>query len=236
MQPAQTLTNQHLTRQMDLIPIEVLREPITIIGAGAVGSWTALALAKMGFGDITVFDHDVVDVENLNSQFYPHSAVGQLKVSALSDLVKSFTGIKITTHAMRYTVGTHPGIVIAAVDSMEARKLIWENHKGLGAGTRAIIDPRMGAEQALLYVMNPLSETDAESYEKSLYTDDEAVHERCTAKATIYTANLLSGLVCKAVKDLVTRPDYLRTAQWNIKENAFHAWRKTTPEERSTYV
>lgn len=215
------LTNVHLTRQMDLIPVDVLGEKITVIGAGAIGSWTTLALAKMGFCNLTVYDHDTVDEENLNSQFYPHHFVGQNKAAALSSMVEVFTGNKIAWHAQKYTGGILPGIVIAAVDSMDARRMIWENHVGKSPFTKAIIDPRMGAEQALLFVMNPMDGKDIVAYQASLYSDDDAVQERCTSKAVIYTANMLSGLVCKAVKDLLTRPDYLRTAQWNIRGDDF---------------
>lgn len=217
--------HQHLTRQADLIPIDRLNVPITIIGAGAVGSWTTLALAKMGFTQLTVFDHDKIDIENMNCQFYPMSAIGKSKAVVLANMVQDFTGVRINHVPGKYEKGTFPGFVISAVDSMEVRKLIWEEHKDVAPHTRAILDPRMGAESALLYVMNPMSERDQESYERSLYTDSAAVQEKCTAKATIYTANMLSGLVCKAVKDLITRPDYLRTAQWNIAENAFEGYR-----------
>lgn len=217
---------QHLTRQLDLIPLDVLGEPITIIGAGAIGSWTALALAKMGFGNLTVWDDDTVSIENMNCQFYPMDAIGDAKAAALADMVDRFTGVKIQVRNERYAKGTFPGIVVAAVDSMECRKLIWENHAKSGYLTRAIIDPRMGAENALLYVMNPNDDADRRAYPKSLYSDADAMPERCTAKATIYTANMLAGLVCKAVKDLMTKPDYLRHAQWNIAGNAFEGHSK----------
>lgn len=217
--------NEHLTRQADLIPEQALGEQITIIGAGAIGSWVTLALAKMGFENLTVYDHDTIEIENMNSQFYPMRCIGESKVQALCKLVHDFTHVKVTGRPCKYEKGTFPSIVIAAVDSMAVRRTIWENHKGKAFGTRAIIDPRMGAENALLYVMNPMSDADAKSYAASLYSDKEATQERCTAKATIYTANMLSGLVCKAVKDLVTRPDYLRIAQWNIANDAFQGYR-----------
>ncbi len=223
------LINEHLTRQSDLIPSDKLGIPITIIGAGAVGSWTALALAKMGCTCIEVWDFDKVDTVNLNSQFYPVSAVGQPKVRALEKLIEDFTGSigTITTWNKPYTAGTFPGIVITAVDSMAVRKLVWEQHKNVSFPTKVIIDPRMGAEQASLYVMNPMSEQDQISYEKSLYSDEASVQEPCTAKATIYTANLIAGLICKAVKDqIVGKPNYLRTAQWNIAEDELLCFRK----------
>lgn len=211
--------NEHLTRQLDLVPLEILGEKITIIGAGAIGGWVTLSLAKMGFSDITVYDYDKVDVVNLNSQFYRQGDVGEHKVSALQKLVKDFTGVSISATTMKYERGIFPGIVIAAVDSMQVRKTIWENHANKAPFTKAIIDPRMGAESALLYVMRPMGAKDQKSYTKTLYSDQDAVAERCTAKSTIYTANLLSGLVVKAVKDLLTQPDYLRSAQWDIAAN-----------------
>jgi tRNA A37 threonylcarbamoyladenosine dehydratase len=36
-----------LTRQADIIPEHILKKQITIVGAGAVGSFTTLALAKI---------------------------------------------------------------------------------------------------------------------------------------------------------------------------------------------
>lgn len=219
------MEHEHLTRQLDLIPLEVLSEKITVIGAGAIGGWVTLSLAKMGFDDITVFDFDKVDVVNLNSQFYRTKDIGRHKAAALQELVESFTDVKIKAFLTPYEKGIFPGIVISAVDSMEVRRTIWANHAGKSPFTKAIIDCRMGAEEGLLYVMKPMSKHDQKSYQKSLYSDAEAVQERCTAKSTIYCANMLSGLVVKAVKDLLTRPDYLRSAQWSIAENEFFGFK-----------
>ena len=214
-------SNEHLTRQLDIVPLDILGEKITVIGAGAIGGWTTLALAKMGFSNIAVIDFDKVDTVNMNSQFFRFKDIGKPKVLALQELVSDFTEIKITAVNDMYTSASFSGTVISAVDSMKVRKQIWEAHVSNPYATRAIIDPRMGAQQALLYVMDPKSQKDREDYPKSLYTDDAAEQERCTAKATIYTANLLSGLVVKAVKDILTRKDYLRIAQWDIAENDF---------------
>lgn len=222
-----TFQNEHLTRQMDLVPLSVLAEPITIIGAGAIGGWVTLALAKMGFANITVFDFDKVDTVNMNSQFYRFIDIGRSKVNALYTLVDDFTGVKIQAKNEPYERGAFRGIVIAAVDKMSVRRKIWEEHVKSPYATRAVIDPRMGAESALLFVMDPKSDKDKADYSKSLYDDDSALQERCTAKATVYTANLLSGLVVKAVKDLLTQQDPLRTAQWDIANNQFLAWTRS---------
>jgi molybdopterin/thiamine biosynthesis adenylyltransferase len=206
--------------------MDILGTPVTIIGAGAIGGWTTLALAKMGFTDLTVWDGDKVDVVNLNSQFYRFKDVGRNKVDALKDLVKEFTGVDISENSRHYGSGIFSGVVVSAVDSMAARSTIWQNHREVSPHTKAIIDPRMGAQEALLYVIDPRVRADIEAYEKTLYSDSQAVQERCTAKATIYTANLLSGMVVKAIKDLLTQPDYLRVVQWNIASNDLLAFRR----------
>lgn len=224
------LTNQHLTRQLDILPISALGETIHIIGAGAIGSLTALSLAKMGFSNIFVFDDDKVEIENMNCQFYRFSDIGKHKVYALTELIKDFTGVAIEPIAKRYNgEGPLPGIVISAVDSMKARKTVWDAHVGIAPSTKVIIDPRMAVETALMFVMNPMSEKDAKAYEASLYTDENAVQERCTAKATMYTAQLLSGLVAKAVKDVVTKSSYPRVVTWSIKEDQMLAHRSAQP-------
>lgn len=218
--------NEHLTRHLDILPPEKLGVPISIVGAGAIGSWTTLALAKMGFADITVYDMDTIEIENMNCQFYRFADIGKNKAEALHDLVKDFTNVEIEVVPEAYKGGLLKGIVISAVDSMEVRKLIWDSHKNKAHNTKCIIDPRMGAEIAMLFTMDPMDGQDQASYEKSLYTNENAEQERCTAKSTIYTANMLSGLVAKTVKDLVTDGPYPRTAIWSIAENDFRAWSK----------
>lgn len=211
----------HLLRHAGIVPLEVMGEEITIIGAGAIGSFTVLQLAKVGFGNIRVFDFDKVEDVNLGSQFYRFSDVGVPKVEALKNLVYDFTKIRIEGINAKYEGGMFPGIVISAVDSMKVRKLIFDEHREKSHATRAIIDPRMGAETALLYTVLPMNKADCRDYEKTLYTDERAESEPCTEKSTIYCANMLSGLVVKTVKDIVTKKSFLKSAAWSIKENDF---------------
>lgn len=219
----------HLTRQLDIIPMNRLGQQITIIGAGAIGSVAAITLAKMGFGNISVWDMDVVSEENMNCQWYKMSDIGKLKVDALRDLVKEFSGYSIMPVAKEYVQGTFPGIVISAVDSMAVRVSIFNQHKE-AYNTNYIIDPRMAAEYALMYCMRPWDKQDIESYTKTLYTDGDAVQEKCTAKATMFTSTLISGMVCKAVKDIVVGDLPPRSMVWDIKQNSLLAWRNDGKE------
>ena len=226
----------HLTRQLDVIPLDVLGHKIQVIGAGAVGSFTALNLAKMGFSDITVYDYDTIDNENMNCQFYRMSDIGRPKVVALKEIINEFTGVEITAVNKPYLGGTLPGIVISAVDSMDVRRKIWEEHYLKAFNTPLIIDPRMSVEFAMAYAMNPMDRDDNKSYHATLYSDHEAVQERCTAKSTVYTATMLAGLVCTIVKSRLTQEedgDYIRNAQWDIPTGSMQAWKKCHGTEQA---
>lgn len=220
------LTHQAISRQLDLVPPSILDKPVTIIGAGAIGSWTTLALAKMGFKNITVFDHDEVDIVNMSSQFYGIVDIGEKKAESLKFNIREISDIEISSVNERWNGMKLNGIVVMAVDSMKTRKQIFEAHK-FSAGTDWLIDARMGAETMLLYAINPSSSTDQAFYEKTLYTDEEAMQAPCTAKSTTYCALICSGLVAKTVRDVIMRQPYLRNLSFSLKGNDWLAFPRT---------
>lgn len=224
------MDKNHLIRQMEAIPLEVLETPLTFIGAGAIGSHAAMACAKMGMSKIHVIDPDIVSEENMNAQGFPLDAIGKPKVVALRDEIKRHTGTEITFAESIYTEGRFPGIVVMSVDNMATRIRIYEEHKATAHQTKAFIDPRMAIETALMYVMNPMDPKDQKAYEKTLYSDEDAVPERCTNKSTIYTASMLAGHVVKAIKDLITGNPYLRVLIWDIKNNEYEGYPSEVPK------
>ena len=72
-------------RQLDILDPKSMDVPVTIIGAGATGSFTALSLAKMGIRNITIYDFDTVEEHNLPNQFYRQCDLGKRKVEALRE-------------------------------------------------------------------------------------------------------------------------------------------------------
>lgn len=216
---------EHLTRQHDILPMNSLSVPITVIGAGAIGSFTVLSLAKMGFFNLTVWDFDEVSPENMNCQWYRISDIGKPKVLALKEIIKEFTDTDISAIPSKWEDESLDGIVISAVDSMRVRKSIWSHVKDRWQ-VKWFVDPRMAAEYALNYVIDPSDHKDQKTYEKTLYSDAEAVQEPCTAKATMYTAAMIAGYVAKQVKDIVTGGSYARVTQWDIGQNNQLSWSK----------
>lgn len=213
-----------LERQAGLLPIPNLNYPITIIGAGGIGSFTVLGLVKMGFTNITVYDFDSVSTPNVGTQLYGERQVTLSKTEALKNVIAlcGDANARITTRG-RYLGGRIDGIMIVAVDSMAERKKIWASMIGTDnfVYCTAYIDARMGAEHINFYAINPTSHTERAVYQATLYDDTQALQEPCTARATVYTGFLVAGLICKTVRDLLDySPDAPHIAQWNIRDNA----------------
>ena len=74
-----------------------------IVGAGGLGSPAALYLASAGVGHITLIDHDVVDVTNLQRQIaHTQERVGQLKVESLQQAIAQINPeVQVNTVAHR---------------------------------------------------------------------------------------------------------------------------------------
>lgn len=210
----------YITRHADIIPEVSLGLKINVVGAGAIGSHAIMALARMGFGNITVWDYDEVDPINMNCQGFTIADIGKPKVEALARHVEEAIGFKIHIENKMWKFSPLSGVVICAADSMEVRKNMWKACRNASH----FIDPRMGAELAQLYVMKPNNLKDEEAYPKTLFPDSEAVRAPCTAKSTIYTAYLLSGLVAKVVKDIAVSEKYTRIIDWNIRKNIMQSW------------
>lgn len=214
---------EFFTRHRDLIPQEAYDKRINVVGAGAIGSFVVLSLAKLGFRNIHVYDFDTIETENISSQFYPVDSIGEPKVAALARMVAGFTGIEIIpkNHKVDESVNLTGAFTICAVDSMAVRKELYENV----VLSDWLIDPRMSAEYASINVLRMDSEeTEHENYSRTLYSDGEAVQERCTAKTTMYTVLLIAGQVSKMVKDIVCEKPYVKTLDWDIASNTMMAF------------
>ena len=76
----------------------VLASHALVIGAGGLGSPVALYLGSAGVGRITLVDHDVVDLTNLQRQVaHTTDRVGQPKVESAAQAVRAINpGVEVT--------------------------------------------------------------------------------------------------------------------------------------------
>ncbi|MCD6296396.1 MAG: ThiF family adenylyltransferase [Deltaproteobacteria bacterium] len=198
MRNNQNLQNRFL-RQLDIVPPEKLALPITIIGAGAIGSATVVTLAKMGCSDITVWDADTLEDVNIPNQLCKPAMISRPKVEALAELVDELTEIQIKQVNRRYMGQRLKGVVIVTVDNMTTRKKVWKRVK-FNRKIPLLIDARMGAELARIYAVFPTNDRDADLYEQNLYSSDDAEHLPCSARSIIYCPTVIAGYITLLVK------------------------------------
>lgn len=77
---------------------------VIIFGVGGVGGYATEALARIGVGDITIVDADVVSPSNINRQIIAlHSTIGKYKVDCIKERIKDINPeAKVTAHPIFY--------------------------------------------------------------------------------------------------------------------------------------
>jgi sulfur carrier protein ThiS adenylyltransferase len=185
--------DERYSRQRDIVPPERIADcKATVIGVGAIGRQVALQLAAMGIPWLQLIDYDRVEWSNLASQGYLEGDMGTLKVNATLELcwrINAATQIHIVPDRFRRSMEIG-NIVFCCVDRIDVRRLIWEAVKDR---VNFYSDGRMSAE-----VLRILTAGDFESrkhYPTTLFNSDEAFVGPCTAKTTIYCANIAAGLM-----------------------------------------
>ena len=180
-------------RQEDLVPQARLREMlVTVIGVGAIGRQVALQLAAIGAARLQLIDFDTVEATNVTTQGYHADEIGQPKVSATGNAVQRIEPtLELSLLPDRYRPRVSVGkAVFCCVDSISARAAIW---RSAHTGCEFWCDGRMLGE-----VMRVLTAADSASrayYPTTLFGQTEAEPGRCTARSTIYTANIAAGLM-----------------------------------------
>lgn len=186
-------------RQQEIFDKEKVDTPITVIGAGSLGSWLVLGLAKLGFRDITVYDDDRVELHNIPNQLFtledaeedPEIEAGMTKVDALAAHVRQFTGIAIKPMFVRFDRQELKGLVIVTPDNMATRKQVFLRCIDNDA-VKFFMDGRMGGQTYKCYAVNPNDGKQAQFYLSQWHSDEMGSPEPCTAKGVVYNAAMCS--------------------------------------------
>ena len=187
------MTTERYSRQRDIVPPERLAAcTATVIGVGAIGRQVALQLAAMGISWLQLIDYDIVEESNLASQGYLEDDLGRPKVQATADLCQQINH-QLEVHEVpnRFRRSMSTGnVIFCCVDSINTRRLIWEAVKDR---VSFFADGRMTAE--VLRVLTACDAKSREHYPTTLFSADQAYQGSCTAKTTIYCANIAAGLM-----------------------------------------
>ena len=155
-------------------------EDIAVVGVGGLGSEVVRGLVKLGCGEknkILVFDHDVVEPHNIANQAYDTRHLGMKKVSALASLAREWSGVTLHEHPVAiegpYALS---GVVFVCVDSMAARKIIWESCIKRNQKISLMVETRIEATSAFIHAVDPNNETHIKKWGQYWYPDAEAIN------------------------------------------------------------
>lgn len=184
------------TRYRDLLPEETLKSlSVAIVGVGAIGRQAALQLAAMGVGRLTLIDPDVVEPVNLGPQAYLEEDVGKPKAEATAELCRRLNSVvDLDPQVRRATRSTAPAepVVLACVDRIETRRVLWEAVKDR---VDLFVDGRMAAEVVRVLAAPARDAAAMTHYPTTLFSAGEAYAGPCTARSTVYGANLAAALM-----------------------------------------
>jgi len=169
--------------------------PVTVIGAGSVGSQVVVQLAKIGVTGITVYDGDYVESHNIPMSAYRVGDLGRLKVAALEAIVLEQSDLRIAAVPRMFQRERLAGSVVACVDSMEARRLIWDQVK-MNPNVDILVDTRTAAELISVFAVNPCDPEDIAYYEHFLYPSSQASRLMCGLHGIIYASAVAASAVC----------------------------------------
>ena len=203
------MSTERYSRQRDIVPAERLTKcKATVIGVGAIGRQVALQLAAMGIPWMQLIDFDRVEEGNLASQGYLENDLGRPKVEATGDLCHQIQrGLELHKANERFRRSMEIGnVIFSCVDKIDVRRLIWEAVKDR---TNYFCDGRMSAE--VLRILTACDAASREHYPTTLFSAEEAYAGACTAKTTIYCANIAAGIMvaqfAKYLRGLPVDPD-----------------------------
>lgn len=186
-------TNERYSRQQDIVPAEQLRGcKATVIGVGAIGRQVALQLAAIGVPWLQLVDYDVVEESNLASQGYLEKDLGRPKVQATGEQCQQINGeLEVFGLGERFKRSHQIGhVIFNCVDSIETRRHIWNVVKD---EVQFYCDGRMSAE--VMRVLTVCEPPAYDYYPTTLFPQAQAYAGSCTAKSTIYCANVAAGIM-----------------------------------------
>ena len=212
------MTPERNTRFKDILKPEVLDKTLAlVVGVGAIGRQLALQLAAVGVKNLWIIDPEDVEIENLGAQGFFMDDMGKPKVEAVAELCARINDqITVKTSKTKFRKEFIEGMnrvaspeeesdetrfaVFSCVDDMKARQSIWTAFSAhfmpedeLANPKALFIDARMGAEVARVLAVSHMD--GKEYYPRTLFEARDGLQQSCTAKTTIYCANLAAAMM-----------------------------------------
>ena len=173
----------NLIRHSEFFDPFAIKEPVHVIGVGAIGSHVAEQLVRMGITHIAIWDFDKVEDKNIPNQLYTFRDVGMDKVDALKrHLLDINPDLNLRTRGRWYPTDTLNGYVFMCVDTIDVRKQIVEaceyNTHCLG-----LFDFRMRLTDAQHYAADPSDSVMLKNFKGSMDFSQEEAKEATPVSA-----------------------------------------------------
>lgn len=178
---------------------------VSIIGCGAIGSFVAVGLAKMGVKEQVLWDMDVVERENLPVQMHLRKSLGKPKTDATKALVEECCpeDMDIRTFGeWRALDHVKADVIVSAVDSLHVRKAIWQTVK-YDPSCKILVDARIGGQMMKIYAINPMSSTDIKLYDASFPENMEGSELPCGLRGVVDVSFMATALLIRAIRRFV---------------------------------
>lgn len=172
----------------------------TVIGCGAIGSFVAVGLAKMGVKDQMLYDFDKVEIENVPVQLHGKQWIGGNKAEATRQMIDMLSPEKSTIEIGEKWDGQSikTDVVVSAVDDLDVRKAIWQGVKYDGA-VKLLVDARIGGQAMKLFAIDPCNEKDIKEYDGSLKST-KGSELPCTERGVIDVSLFASALLIRSIR------------------------------------
>ena len=106
---------------------------VGIAGAGGLGSNCAVALSRIGIGELVIADFDVVNAGNLNRQYFFRDQIGKKKVFALRDNIQRINpDCQVFAHDLKiceehvFPLFSGCDVIVEAFDAADQKKMLVE--------------------------------------------------------------------------------------------------------------
>lgn len=179
---------------------EVLKLNVLLIGCGGIGSWTALLLARLNIAELTLFDNDTVELNNLSGQLFRTQGNAHYKVNEVYNTCREFscTRTRISAINSRFTSHIPSPITICGLDNMESRLAIFNRwaERYSNSPTALFIDGRLSAEAFQIFAIQGGNTNSISEYRKKwLFPDSEGDPTVCSYKQTSFMASMIASFI-----------------------------------------
>lgn len=220
-------------RQQRLVNQKRLKElTLTIVGCGSVGSFTALTVSKLGVKNLVLFDKDNVEPHNITNQFFCMKHLRKNKAQVTKELCEQFTpqkqDIRVFPFIFDKKTEVYTEVIIASTDSIESRKIIFENSLK-SKFCKLYIDVRMLANDLNVFCIPFISTMSKEHQDKNdklveQFREDyikDVTNQKapCTARTIIYNVLMCASLLTNMISKYVNNEELPYVLGYNFKKH-----------------